>query len=86
MKVIDLDAVDWSKCPRELLDMTSVSAVQQFLNSQPQFISIPIITTDNPKIKAAASVTAMQFNQAIASMYPLMIEIIKEAQEKGAQK
>ena len=85
MKMIDLDAVDWSKCPTEVMDMTSIPMVQQFLNSQPQFVSIPIITTENPKIKAAATVTAMHFNQAIASMYPLMIEIMRDAQGKGGK-
>ena len=86
MRMIDLDEVDWSKCPKEVIDMTSISTVRQFLDSQKQYVAVPIISTNNPKIKAAATVTSMHFNQAIASMYPLMIEIMKDAQETGGPK
>ena len=83
MRIIDLDAVDWSQCPRELLDMASIEDVKQFLNSQPNPIVVPISYSNNANVRAAATLTAMHFNQALISMYPLMVEMVNEKQKKG---
>lgn len=86
MHLVDVDAVDWSKCPTEVLDMTSIGNVKQFLYQQPAVISVPVTNSQNPKVRAAASLTAMHLNQALMSMYPLMVELVKEQQSKGEQK
>ena len=86
MHLVDVDAVDWSKCPTEVLDMTSLENVKQFLHQQPPVISVPVTNSQNPKVRAAASITAMHLNQALMSMYPLMVELVKEQQSKGGQK
>ncbi len=78
MNLIDLDRVDWSKCPREVLDMVSIDDVRLFLRQQPVFIGVPLTDSSNPKIRMAAATAAMNLNQAIASIYPLMMEYIKE--------
>jgi hypothetical protein len=86
MHLVDVDAVDWSKCPTEVLDMTSIGNVKQFLHQQPYFIGVAITNSQNPNVRSAASITAMHFSQALMSMYPLIVEVIKEQQSKGEQK
>ena len=78
MFIIDLDQVDWSKCPTEVLDMARIEDVKAFLKKQPSFIGVTLTNSDNPKIRMAATTTAMNLSQALASMYPLMLEYVNE--------
>ena len=82
MTLIDLDQVDWSKCPREVLDMVNVEDVRKFLRQQPTFIGVALTSSTNPRTRMAATTVAMNLSQALMNMYPLMVEYANE--KKGA--
>ncbi len=78
MYLIDLDQVDWNKCPREVLDMANIDDVKTFLRSYPSSIGVTLTNSPNPKIRMAAATAAMNLSQAISSIYPLLLEYVNE--------
>ncbi len=70
MRVIDLDAIDWTKAPVEFADYVSIEAMKQWLSAQEGPVVMVLTNSKNPLLRAKAQETN-------ADLYRLFINIAK---------
>lgn len=83
MKLIDLDAIDWTKLPVDFMQYVSVDNVREFLGKQPVHVAFTITSSKNPVIRTKALETLMDFNRFIINMTQTLALM---AAEKGDKK
>ena len=56
MRVIDLDAIDWTKAPVEFADYVSIEAMKQWLSAQEGPVVMVLTNSKNPLLRSVPAV------------------------------